>query len=340
MNNKDYWLTRFIREKAVSIKSQQRYEEELNKRLNQLLYIYDKEIKAWYSRYSDELNIPKEETIKMLDGIEYKHFEMTLEEFKNKAIRGGYEDELNKQYFQSQIARLKQLESQLKQESTELFSVEKLKFQDEMINEYQHAYLHDTYNIQSMHGKYDVNFNTLNKQELRHILSKPWIKDSNDEYRNFSQRIWGSYVDELPSQLMDSMLRNALTGANYNKIQRDFRERFTGVKNSHIHRLVITEMAHVQEEASAKAYEEQGEEKYQYVATLENRTCDQCAALDGKIFLLKDRQTGINYPVIHPHCRCTTVPYITDTTIKNNRWSKDGIVDDIPFNEWKLQYAS
>ena len=57
MNSKDYWLQRFIQEKAVSIKSQQTYEYELNKRLDQLLNIYDKDIKQWYSRFSNEFNI-------------------------------------------------------------------------------------------------------------------------------------------------------------------------------------------------------------------------------------------------------------------------------------------
>lgn len=339
MNSKDYWLMRFIREKAVSIKSQERYEEELNKRLNQLLAIYDDEIKDWYRRFSNDLNIPLRETIDILDGIEYKHFEMTLNEFKDKAIKGGYERELNSEYFKSQIARLTQLESQLKQEATKLFSVEKFKMLDEMVSEYQHTYLHDTFNIQALKGKFDSNFATLNTDQLRILLSNPWIKNGTGKESNFSERLWGNYVDELPSQLMDSMLRNALTGASYQKINKDFRERFDGVKSKHIHRLVVTELGHVHEEASAKAYENQGVERYQYLATLENHTCDICAGLDGKIFYVKDRQTGVNYPVIHPHCRCTTIPYIADITIDMTRWSANGTVDNMTFNEWQKQYA-
>lgn len=341
MNSKDYWLRRFIREKAVSIKSQQRYEEEVNKRLNQLLYIYDKDLKAWYRRFSYDLNIPKDETASILKDIEYKHFTMTLKEFKEKAIEGGHEKELNSEYFKSQIARLNQLEAQLKQQATQLFSVEKLKFQDEMINQFDHTYLHDTYNIQSYKGKFDANFATFDRNELRYVLSQPWIKDGEGKERNFSERIWGNYVDELPEQLMDSMLRNVLTGANYGKIQREFRQRFNGVKSKQIHRLVITEMGHVQEEASAQSYVQQDVEKYQYIATLENRTCSQCAELDLKVFNVKDRQTGLNYPVMHPHCRCTTVPYIAENDdVTDKRWTKQGTVDDLTFDEWRQKYAN
>lgn len=334
MNSKDYWLQRFIQEKAVSIKSQQTYEYELNKRLDQLLNIYDKDIKQWYSRFSSEFNIQIKDAADILEKIEYKHFDMTLQEFKDKAIKGGYDSELNSEYFKSQIARLNQLESQLKQQATELFSVEKFKMQDEMVTEYQHTYLHDIFNIQDYKGVYDVNFATLNTDKLRHVLSKPWSKDDGVK-KNFSERLWGNYVNELPSQLMDSMLRNTLTGANYGKIQRDFRERFSGVQSKHIHRLVVTELGHVQEEATAESYKSQGIEKYEYVSTFERRTCDICSGLNGQIFKMSDRIPGDNYPLIHPYCRCTTVPYIETSPAVVKRWADGTIVQDMSFAKWQ-----
>lgn len=334
MNSKDYWLQRFIQEKAVSIKSQQTYEYELNKRLDQLLNIYDKDIKQWYSRFSSEFNIQIKDAADILEKIEYKHFDMTLQEFKDKAIKGGYDSELNSEYFKSQIARLNQLESQLKQQATDLFSVEKFKMQDEMVKEYQHTYLHDIFNIQDYKGVYDVNFATLNTDKLRHLLSKPWSKYDGVK-KNFSERLWGNYVNELPSQLMDSMLRNTLTGANYGKIQRDFRERFSGVQSKHIHRLVVTELGHVQEEATAESYKSQDIDKYEYVSTFERRTCDICSGLNGQIFKMSDRIPGENYPLIHPYCRCTTVPYIETSPSVVKRWADGTIVQDMSFAKWQ-----
>lgn len=343
MKSREYWQRRFIQEKAVQLHTTQQYQEQINKRLNQLLAIYDQEIKHWYNRFSNELNIPMKETIKILDGIEYKHFNMTLQEFKDKATEGGHGRELDTEYFKSQVARLNQLESQLKQQAENLFSVEKFKFEEELIKQFQNTYLHDTYNIQSYRGVYDTNFSTLNIDQLKYTLSQPWSNDTAKKGArgNFSKRLWGNYVEELPSQLMDSMLRNALTGASFSKIKRDFKQRFEGVQSKHINRLVITELGHVQEEASAAAYKHQDVEQYEYMATFERRTCDICGSLNGQIFNLKDRKPGENYPLIHPWCRCTTVPYIKEEPAIIKRWADGKLIDgDISFKEWQAGAAA
>lgn len=54
-----------------------------------------------------------------------------------------------------------------------------------------------------------------------------------------------------------------------------------------------------------------------------------------------DRVDGLNAPLIHPYCRCRTVPYFKDLPSANRRWSKDPItgkrkmVKDMNFDEWK-----
>ena len=100
-------------------------------------------------------------------------------------------------------------------------------------------------------------------------------------------------------------------------------------------------MGHVAETATADAYKEEGIEQYQYLATLEAHTCEECAHLDEKIFDLKDKVEGLNYPIIHPYCRCTTMPYIKGLPNSSERWarnsetSKGEYVESIAFNEWQ-----
>ncbi|RRK09381.1 hypothetical protein D1831_13070 [Lactiplantibacillus garii] len=59
-------------------------------------------------------------------------------------------------------------------------------------------------------------------------------------------------------------------------------------------------MGHVQEEATAKSYDESDIDVYEYMATLESHTCDVYGRLDGPHFAVKDRKPGINYPLIMP----------------------------------------
>ncbi|MDK6779531.1 hypothetical protein QP336_26150, partial [Escherichia coli] len=64
------------------------------------------------------------------------------------------------------------------------------------------------------------------------------------------------------------------------------------------------------------------------------------AHLDERIFNVKDKKEGINYPLMHPYCRCTTVPYDKDLPDVETRWSRDpetgkGVyVKDMNYSEW------
>lgn len=96
--------------------------------------------------------------------------------------------------------------------------------------------------------------------------------------------------------------------------------------------MITTEMAHATEEATASAYDASGVEKYEYLATLETHTCDICRHLDGKVFELSERVEGVNYPVIHAHCRCTTAPWYDEMADdKTPRWARS------PENERVIQ---
>ena len=50
--------------------------------------------------------------------------------------------------------------------------------------------------------------------------------------------------------------------------------------------------------------ESKGATKYRYIGQGEKR-CADCAALDGKIFPIKDGQVGVNLPPLHPNCVCS-----------------------------------
>ncbi|WP_201308089.1 minor capsid protein [Companilactobacillus farciminis] len=130
-------------------------------------------------------------------------------------------------------------------------------------------------------------------------------------------------------------------GYSPERVTKMFQQRFEGIRRHQIHRLVITEMGHIAEQATSKAYEESGIEEYEYMATLESHTCEVCSRLDGKIFKMSEKREGINYPLIHPHCRCTTVPHIKDLPNVKERWIRDPetgkgkIINNMSFDEWK-----
>ena len=70
----------------------------------------------------------------------------------------------------------------------------------------------------------------------------------------------------------------------------------------------------VANDAQAKTYERYGIERYEFACLFDERTCPECGRLDGQRFDMADRTPGVNYPPIHPNCRCSTHMVMDDDT--------------------------
>lgn len=86
--------------------------------------------------------------------------------------------------------------------------------------------------------------------------------------------------------------------------------RFNTINNV-VERLVETESVALTSEAKRKSFKEFGIDKYQFLAIGDDRTCEICGALDGKIFPMSQFEIGVTASPIHPRCRCTCVPVIS-----------------------------
>lgn len=58
-----------------------------------------------------------------------------------------------------------------------------------------------------------------------------------------------------------------------------------------------------------RCYAAAGVEQYEFMAGLDEQTCEICGRLDGQIFSVADAKEGVNCPPMHEGCRCTTVQY-------------------------------
>lgn len=109
-------------------------------------------------------------------------------------------------------------------------------------------------------------------------------------------------------------------------------------------RLLRTEITNTLNQATKETYKNSGVvEKYQYMASLDNRTSEVCEELDGEIFKLEEATTGLNFPPMHPNCRSTTVPYF-DKNYAQERISRlpSGEVKYVPadtnYKEWAKEF--
>ena len=331
----NYWKRRFLYEKQQQLQNTAEYETAMRARLKEVEQVLEQEVDYWLKRYAANQEITIKDARKILSTIGTRDWHMTLKEFKAKAKAGGFDKELDAEYFRSQLSRLENIDQQITSLLAQYATSETDKMEKSLSNQFQQTYMHSIYLTQLEKAKLSSNFASINEYQVKAIVNKPWNGS------NFSKRIWKNYTEVLPNELGDALLRGTVLGHSHEQVFQMMRQRIKDVEDYQLHRLVITEMGHIAETATADAYKEEGVEKYQYLATLESHTCEECAHLDGEIFDLKDREDGVNYPLIHPYCRCTTVPYIEGLPDKRTRWSRDPetgkgtYVDNMTFDQWK-----
>lgn len=251
------------------------------------------------------------------------------------AKRGGYNHEMDFEYYRSRVSRLQALQLQVaglmgKQTSNDVKSLEEL-----LKGSYNDTYYRNIYNSQAVKGKFSSNFAHVDNKKLNAVIHSGW-KGS-----NFSTRLWGNAVRTLPKTLSETLFRGISLGYGPDRLTQMARVKLKDFSENQVHRLVTTEAAHIVEQATLDSYKETGLEKYEYLATLESHTCEVCGELDGQVLEVSKQESGTNYPPIHPYCRCTTVPW--DKWFEENdikRWSrnketgKGESIDDLTYKGW------
>lgn len=125
---------------------------------------------------------------------------------------------------------------------------------------------------------------------------------------------WLTYADRLEDDvyLWCNRVKNdvrlaTLTRSTLDELLKDLDKRFNTMK-SVLESLVLTESSAIDSIARKECFKEIGVKKYQYFAQRDERTCEKCGRLHGKIFPMSEYQQGVTASPLHPRCRCWEVP--------------------------------
>ena len=139
-----------------------------------------------------------------------------------------------------------------------------------------------------------------------------------------------------------------IQGKNSREFIPQIRKQFN-VSRYQAERLLRTEIARAQIQAQAENYKSLDIDEYEYIACGLKDCCPICKALDGKIFKVKDMESGKNAPPMHPNCHCATAPHYDDklfyewldarqignTTLGLNEWNNSIIkMATTDSNDW------
>jgi phage protein len=236
------------------------------------------------------------------------------------------------------IERLEALKMEIKAEIDLLSKTMENNLDKHLRSVYRDTYYRSAYSIQKGLDKFS-NIEKLNPELLESLVYKPWTKDNT----NWSKRIWGN-DSKLVNTLHTNLTQNIITGKPLKDIIDTIEERFN-VERNIATRLIMTESAAYHSRAKERCMKDLGCEKYEVIATLDDRTSPICRTMDSKVFDMKDYQVGVTAPPFHSNCRTVTAPYYDkiegDTNLRASRTEDDDyeLVDVKDYQDWYDNYV-
>jgi len=143
-------------------------------RLKEVKQVLEQEVDYWLKRYAANQEITIKDACKILSTIGTRDWHMTLKEFKAKAKAGGFDKELDAEYFRSQLSRLENIDGQLTSLLAQYATSESDKLESSLSNQYQQTYMHSIYLTQIEKAKLSSNFANVNEYQVKAIVHKPW----------------------------------------------------------------------------------------------------------------------------------------------------------------------
>ena len=334
--NGAYWRKRAIELAEKQIREDDDLFLRFHREYDRILHELDKEISIFYARYAANESVSMADARRLLRDAELEDFRMSLDEFRDKARAGGFDKELEEVYLRSRISRLQALQTQVELRMMELFGSQRDVLRDHLQERYTDTYYRTVYAV-SQQADVASTFARIDPQTVEKILAMPWVGSE------FSSRIWAD-KDKLTRELMQTLSRGLVRGDSLDRMTKEFAQRM-GVSESRAAVLIHTESAHIAAEASMKGYRETGVKEYRFLATLQLKTCSICGMLDGRVFKFSERETGVNFPPMHPQCHCTYTG-VTEFNIGDKRAARDPVTGksgtvpkNMTWEEWHKKYV-
>lgn len=145
---------------------------------------------------------------------------------------------------------------------------------------------------------------SINPEQAQKAINALWCSDG----KHFSDRIWNNKKD-LANKLEQGLIDCASMGVKREDLTKNIMASFNQSFNN-ADKVARTELTYVQNISTKDKYQQAGVEKYKFLATDDDRTGDVDAELDGQVFRLDEAIIGVNFPPIHPNCRCTILAVV------------------------------
>lgn len=333
LTSQEYWEKREAYKLKKGLKDLKKIEKELVKVYKKAMNDIGKEISNFFYKYAHDNNLSYKDAQKLLNGKEYKEFRYDLKTYMELIEENADEElllELNTLSMKSRISRLEELFYQCSKYINEVYESSEKSLRIAYSGTIKQNYYQSIYDMHKYIGV-GASFAMVDNDMIKDLLAYPWSG------RNYSQRLWANRT-KLKNALKEELTQMIIQGQDLRTTSKALSKRLDADLNNCV-RLIHTEHSYFMGEATAKAHNELGVEKYQYLATLDNRTSKVCQNLDLKVFDMKDRCVGVNASPMHPRCRSCETPYLDDDY--STRFARDAkgngieVPSSMSYKEWK-----
>lgn len=284
-------------------------EEKLKKRLSFYLDMeyrrLEKEIAAYYSMYGEDKVIEYRNLMQNLPEEDKKKLIERMQDFAQ--LYPEYADLLPVRESIYKLNRLEGLQYTIRMQQLEIGAVE-----IEQITAHLSRQAMRGVNAAAKTLGFGKDFYSNSPDVTKLFVNVAW---SNGE--NFSERIWGN-TSKLAYYLNTDIAQGIARGDSYDRLVTRLRKRFGDVSRNDAYRLIYTEGTYVMAEATMQPFIDDFQ-KYRLSTVGDADVCDICRGVSEEVFDIADRQPGVNFPPLHPWCRCTF-------TIEVDNW--DAWMDD------------
>ena len=334
----NYWEKRAARQMHQHMQKTEDYLDEIAEYYMAASLDLQSKAKDILRRFRLKHNLTQHEAEQILANIDPSDIKEIVERLSKDPTNRALKDELTAQAAAARVKNLESLFDQVKK-TTESLAEKFKKGASKLLKKLGlDAWHKAVFNLQKQAGS-GWKVKSPNEKIVEKAIEKSWAGSG------FSKRIWGN-TEELEKAVKKEIMKSLLTGRPIEEAARAINDQFgKGMYNAR--RLMRTEAAYITNQMALEGYKSQGVEKYVYVAILDLRTSKICRGLDKKRFLVKNAKVGVNFPPMHPFCRSTTVPWVSDALLKRMKQRaldpKTGkrviVPGDMTYDEWYKQFV-
>lgn len=312
MQSDTYWSKRLQELDTSFSKDEKRLFSELSKYYEQEYAALDKEIAAYYAKYGEENVIAFRTLLLELPDADKQLLLQNMDEFAKQYPE--FADLLPVRESIYKLNRLEGLQTSIVLQQLKIGAIEQAKFREHFEKQ---VLKYANYAAEQL--GFGTNFYRIDSEMLQVVIGNPWCNG-----KDFSERIWANR-EALAQTLQNEIANGLIRGEDYKTMSRILQQKFENTSQKQAERLVFTEDTYLSNEAKIRPFERNAAyTHYEYLCVEDHRTCETCRALSGQTFEISKRNAGLNFPPMHPWCRCTVMPVVEDLEMIKSRLTSGG----------------